>query len=210
MSIIGLASVSSTVTVALLSFTFDYKQPYFKWIQLYCLLNGFLELVSYLLAEYYLNNIWCFYVSIFIELFFVLNFFRVISPRLHRSLNHWTFITIYTILVVALFISKDHSYLNPNPSIVEGITIFLCCLMFFSEELKSLKYTHIIKEPVFWFVGAFFTYYGSSWLLLFSTNYLLNSKSFLNIWDVQNLFNLVKYIIIVVGFICLKQAQKVL
>jgi hypothetical protein len=78
-------------------------------------------------------------------------------------------------------------------------------LLFLANEFRNPKVTNIVKEPVFWFASAFLIYYGCSWLILLGTQlFTINQELFIYIWDGQNILNIIKNILIMVGILWIR------
>lgn len=94
------------------------------------------------------------------------------------------------------------SHFSPYSGIFEGFVVFICCLLYLANELKNPKVTNIIKVPAFWFVSALLIYYGCSWLILLGTQLVtFKQELFIYIWDGQNILNIIKNILIIIGIL---------
>lgn len=142
------------------------------------------------------------------EFFFLIKYFanELESVKWIRNWKNITF--LYLLLISTFAIKQPLAYLNPNPQIVEGLCITILCLFYFNMELKNPKYKNIIVEPSFWFVVGFLFYYGSSWLILLSTNYFFEADKFIYVWNIHNLLYSIKNISLVVGLICLSRLRR--
>ncbi|MEO6692615.1 MAG: hypothetical protein ABIO44_09775 [Saprospiraceae bacterium] len=134
-----------------------------------------------------------------------MKFLVVVSPTVNKVFNWKVLLLIYVFLFSTFLIFENIHIYYPYSRIIEGIIIFLACLSYFNDELRAPKVTRIVKEPAFWFVSAFLIYYGSSWLILLGSSfYNQDSNLFIYIWGGNNILNIIKNMLIVIGLISSK------
>jgi hypothetical protein len=60
-------------------------------------------------------------------------------------------------------------------------------------------------KPNYWFVSSFLLYYGSTWLILLGSTFLISDKNmFAHVWDIKNVVAILRNIMLFVGFKCIK------
>lgn len=199
-----IANISAILTIAI-TYLCIRKGPQtksFQWIIWYCILNTIIEFISFILAEFKLSNLFIFQFLIIIESVIILNYFKLVSITVNKYTGNWL---ILALTGLYLFQYNSLTNLNPFNAILEGMIVFTCSLTYLSDELRIPKSNIIVYEPNFWFVTAFLLYYGCTWLLLLCAQYVITETNIFNyVWNVQNIFNIIKYIIIFLGIRFLK------
>ncbi|HRI35087.1 MAG TPA: hypothetical protein PLD02_15165 [Saprospiraceae bacterium] len=126
-----------------------------------------------------------------------MNNFKLVSITVNKYIGNWLILGL-----TGLYLLRYNSLTNLNPfnAILEGMIVFTCGLTYLSDELRMPKSNIIVYDPNFWFVTAFLLYYGCTWLLLLCAQYVITESNIFNyVWNVQNIFNIFKYIIIFLG-----------
>ena len=202
MNVVANCSVFITIAIAYLCIRKGSHAKSFHWIKWYCILNALVEVISFILAEIKIPNLFVFQFLIIIESIIILNYFKDVSTTLNKFINNWV---IVGLTFIYLLHYNSFTNLNPFNAILEGMIIFTCCLFFLSDELKVPKSISITNEPNFWFITALHIYYGSSWLLLLCAQYVISENNIFNyVWTAQNILNIFKYIIIFIGLRIMK------
>ncbi|MBK9632861.1 MAG: hypothetical protein IPO62_17705 [Saprospiraceae bacterium] len=197
MNLIAICSTFITIAVAFLCFKKSNQLNSFHWIKWYCIFSSLVEVVSFILAELKIPNLFLFQFIILIETIIILNYFKVVSSTLNKWIKNWIIVVL-----ICIYLLQYNSFTNLNPfnAILEGMSIFTCCLIYLFDELKIPKSISIINEPNFWFIAAFLIYYGSSWLLLLCAQFVISEIDIFNfVWNAQNIINIIKYIVISIG-----------
>lgn len=202
MNLIANISAILTITITYLCIRKGPQTKSFQWIIWYCILNTIIEFISFILAEFKLSNLFLFQFLIIIESVIILNYFKLVSITVNKYTGNWL---ILALTGLYLFQYNSLTNLNPFNAILEGMIVFTCSLTYLSDELRIPKSNIIVYEPNFWFVTAFLLYYGCTWLLLLCAQYVITETNIFNyVWNVQNIFNIIKYIIIFLGIRFLK------
>lgn len=205
MSLISTISTISAVALAIYCLINFNQFRQYLWIIIYCFINATVEIVALLFALNGINNIPLFYILIFIELYAMIQFFYSTSTFLSKIKKLHFFIVIYSVLVFLIFKFDSFIYISPYSRMFEGFVVFICCLLYLANEIKNPLVTNIVKVPVFWFVSAFLIYYGCSWLILLGTQLIpIKKELFIYIWDGQNIFNIIKNILITIGILWIR------
>lgn len=201
MNIFILGSVISTIALAIFSLFKLSKTNTIKWIVYYCIAGAVIEIISEILALNGIKNIFLYYILVWVEIFFLIFYFITNSQTLQSAPSVWIFIPVFVILFTIRLFLDSSSSLCPFSGIFEGLLIFTLALITFNDELRSPKYSDILKEPYFWFVSSLIIYYGCVSILLIGAKvYAVDKKMFNYIWNYQNIINILKNILISIGF----------
>lgn len=206
MSGIILASFISTVVITIYgSFKFTNSDPV-KWIVLYCIAGSVIEIFSNTLAINGISNIFLYCCLVWIETFVLLFYFISISETISKFPQIWLLLPIYLILLLIWLFLDNSKSLSPYSGIFQSLLIFTLGLISFNDELRAARYSDILREPFFWFVASLVLYYGCSSIVLIGAKVFSVDKIIFNyIWNYQNLLNILKNIMIAVGFILFRK-----
>jgi len=201
-----LASFISTIVLTIYgSFKFTNNIP-LKWIILYCFVDSVIEIFSNVLALNGISNIFLYYILIWIETFVLLFYFNSISAAIGKIPLTWLLLPIYFLLFLIRLFLDNSAHLSPFSGIFQGFLIFVLGLITFNDELRNPKYSDILGEPFFWFVASFILYYGCSSIVLIGAKvFSVDKETFNYIWNYQNILNILKNIMIAIGFIMFKK-----
>lgn len=198
------------VITAIISLVIPIKSPEFKWIRIYCVINGLAGLIADFMALNRMNNIPIVYLLIWVETLVLIQYFRSITSRIERINKVWFFVFVYSIFSGILLLFENFHSFNSMTQIFEAVLIFLLGVIYFREELKSPTVPFVYEEPDFWFGAGLLIYYGSTWLILVSIKFItLEHKDFVYIWDFQNVLSILKYIAITIGLLCSRRVQNI-
>jgi hypothetical protein len=200
--IIEIASFS--VVLPLLPALTRFKQypSELRWICNYVFIGALVELISHLLANARINNLFIlhFYVPLsFTALFF---FYRqILKTRLRKWIWRGILIFFYLFtLIDSIWLEQLNEINTYTISLANTILITLAILSFYRISTE-LKVRSLETYPVFWInAGVLFYYSGSSliFLLGISTHFL--SKSIrIYLWSVHALFTILMYVLISIG-----------
>lgn len=205
MNLISILSIISTVALAIYCFININRFYSHRWIAIYCFINASVEIVAFILAKKGINNIALYYTLLITEIYAILQFFYSSSSALDRFNKKKLFILIYSILFILIFKFDSFSFFSPYSGIFIGFMVFICCLLYMINEIKNPTVPDIIRVPVFWFISAFLIYYGCSWIIFLGTQlFTVKQELFIYIWDGQNILNILKNILITVGFLWIR------
>lgn len=205
MTVITFSAVICNAVIALLSIVFYSKTSPNKYIRSYCLAKGVIDVLALALNRFGINNMPLFFILIWCEAYFILNFFLIRSQTISKVPRISLFIIVYFILLGTFFLFEDVFKFSVYSRIMEGLIIFMLCLIYFNDEFKHPKVANLFTDSAYWFVASFLTYYGSSWLILLGSTYFLSNKgNFVYIWDLQNILSILQNILIYIGFRNLK------
>ncbi len=205
MNFIIYTSIFTTIGVAILSYFQKSNDRWLSWIKLYCLINVLIEITSKFLAEYGVKNIFLYYILIWVELFFIIQFFYCHSVTIQKFNKLWFYLIIYIILSFILIFFDTSNEFKPYSGIFGGLIIFLFCLTALVDEIKNPALSNFLKKPVFWFISAFLVYYGCTWVILLGTQlFTIKPELFIYIWDGHNILNILKNILIVIGLLWIR------
>ncbi len=172
----------------------------FRWILYYCVSSFIIESIGDLLAFLSITNIAFFYLFIWNSTFAILGFFIQQSNTIRKLLTFRVLLIIVIHFTLIFILCEDINKFHPFSAVTEGIIIFLCCLIYYGDELNEPKIDKILNKPEFWIVSGFFIYYGVLWIILLAAHYFVqNPSTFKFIWDGQNILNILKNIAIAIG-----------
>lgn len=205
MTIITYSATIANIIVAVLSLKYYSNTPSYKWIRLYCLTKGIIDLLAVILNKLIITNIPLFFIMIWSEVFLILHFFISVSPTILKIPKVTLMLTAYVLLLCTFLYFENLFKFSVHSRIIEGIIVFACCLAYFRDEFKSLRLTILFSEPTYWFISSFLIYYGSTWLILLGSTYFIADKNlFVYVWDFQNILAILQNILIFIGFRYLK------
>lgn len=173
---------------------------------LYCIAGSIIEIFSNALALNGISNIFLYHCLIWIETFVLLYYFNSISETISKFPQIWLLLPIYLILLLIWLFLDNSKSLSPYSGIFQSLLIFTLGLISFNDELRAARYSDILREPFFWFVASLILYYGCSSIVLIGAKVFSVDKIIFNyIWNYQNLLNILKNIMIAVGFILFRK-----
>lgn len=176
------------------------KNTTLKWIAYYCISSFILEFTGDTLGFLKINNIAIFYLFIWNSTFCLLGYFIQQSIPIRNIFTFKVSIFLLILFAAIFIIYEGINKFHPFSAILEGIIIFLCCLMYYGGELNEPKADKILNKPEFWIVSGLFIYYGATWILLLAAHYFVrNPSTFMYIWEGQNMLNILKNIAIAIG-----------
>lgn len=202
LNLITTFSIFSTVALAIYCLLKLNRFTLYYWIVIYCIINASVEIIAFTFAIKGLNNILFYYVLIFIEFFTIVQFLYTSSEVFSNIKKIYLLIFAYTLLLIIFFIFDSTEHFSPYSGMFEAFMVFLFCLLYFVNQIKNPMFKNIVKVPMFWIISAFLIYYGCSWLILLGTQLLpIKQELFIYIWEGQNILNIIKNILIFVGFL---------
>lgn len=205
-----LVVVGITAIVSLVAFTRNYPLPY-KQLCVLWLVNFSVDLTGHLIRWQGGVNHWLYNIYFWI-LFLALAY--LYRGQIRNSIVHKT-IRWFHILFPALIVTETLLYGldNLQPMMIVTGSVFMIFLgaayfrqLYLSEETES-----ITRDPWFWYSFGFFIHFGGTMPFLGMLNYLwaLN-PSFTNFYYLyfSNSFTILLNILIIAGFLCRKNNQK--
>lgn len=171
-----------------------------KWIAYYCISSFILELTGDILWFLKINNVAVFYLYIWNSTFCLIGFFIQQSIQIRKILTYKVALFLLIIFTLIFIQYEGIKTFHSFNAILEGIIIFSCCLIYYSDELNEPIADKILNKPEFWIVSGLFIYYGATWILLLAAHYFVkNPSTFMYIWEGQNMLNILKNIAIGIG-----------
>lgn len=170
-----------------------------------------LEYIGYYTSEHDIHNL---VIYNFLYIFQFYSYSLLFSKLLPSNFSKW-FIRIMAALFTIYIGVKIKSIVFPNdiynsyiPAFL-SLSILLYCILYFNHQLGNMQTTFIYKTPWFWIVTGLLLYFSGSFLILLATNYFMfrAREYIMNLWILTHLFDLIKNILIGIGFLFLNDKQ---
>lgn len=183
---------------------------YKNWQQGYGLLLVYLFLnvafmgYSNYLADRGIHNTHIYHFFTIIEAVLIPALINILSPKRFRY--HPVIILAFLIFAVINMIIWEPlmSSFNSNAASICNIIISIFCFRYFIELSKNDQVLQFQKLPSFWIVSGFLFYGVVSVLVVSSYRYndLLSSADTLLTWKIQQVANIIKFVLISIGIAC--------
>ncbi len=107
----------------------------------------------------------------------------------------------FFIFYIIDFLFFEYGSFNSLGRGIQCLLVLILCVIFFYNVYKEERIVSLEKEPTFWFCTALFIYFSGAMVSLVLANTLLSSNF---TWQFHNISNILKNIILAVGFYRLK------
>jgi hypothetical protein len=169
----------------------------FLTIYLYVALCLVLQIVQFVLAYTIHNNLPVFHLQTLLEFILLSVFFHQFfeKKKIKRSIE--IIAVLFTLFAIAnaLFLEPPFKVFNSNTRAVSSLILTVYCLAYYYAQISHPKLVSLHKDATFWLVTGIFFYYTGTAIIGSIWSFLNQSQSelFRITWEVQNLFNLIKY-----------------
>ncbi len=170
-------------------------------IYLYVALCLILQILQFVLAYSVSNNLPVFHGQTLLEFILLSVFFHQFfeKKKVKRSIEIIAILFILFATGNALFLEPPLETFNSNTRAVSSLIITAYCLAYYYTQISHPKLVSLHQDATFWLVTGIFFYYSGTAIIGSIWSFLNQSKSelFRITWEVQNLFNLIKYALFV-------------
>lgn len=148
------------------------------------LLNG----TAAILQDRLINNLWVYHLNCYsTHCIFGYYFLKVLS---NKQIVYWGF---FLFLVSLLLITLEIQPYNSFPSYLYSISSFITILyafFFLNQIIDTLPAIRILSLKDFWIITGILAYFGSSFFIFISYNYLssISLKNVFVLWQLHNIF----------------------
>lgn len=174
-----------------------------KVLFLYVILCTIIEIVSIILAQYDIYNLFLSHTLTFLEFsIFTFIFFNILKINERKTLLITIILTFLLICLIDLEFISGYKKINEFSRNVECFTLITFAILYFKNFIQQTEYQNPLKLFSFWFSTATIIYFsGSFFLFIFSNNILDKSPAtFLALFTIHSVFNITFNILLAVSF----------
>ena len=147
-----------------------------------------------------------------------LYFQKIINNSKKRNIiQALTYINL-SVFIGRLFLSKQNIFFDSIGFALLGLTVVICCYLFFNQKINEISEQPIYEDFDFWVVCSFFISYSGSFLI-FLTYYYLTNRIYLNekmddsilitfLWGIPNILSLASSLFTLTGFLWVRYHRK--
>mgnify|MGYP001557449370 CR=1 FL=1 len=171
---------------------------------------GLFATAGYYTSQHFIPNLGMYFVSYLLDFYLFSLLFLGLLPK-NRA--RWIIVTSMILFAVFVAVRIRHILAAGNfdsytPAFL-GAAMMVYSVLFFNEQLNLPQITFIYKTPWFWVVTGLLLYYAGSFLILLTTNYLMNrDNAFIRgLWDLLDILTLVRNLLIALGLVWYKNSS---
>lgn len=169
---------------------------------LYLFLSAGFNTVNFFTGVYYINNLLIYTLQFTVE-YYLLSwmFMHLLKKAIYQKLIRWMMLGYVALLALNIRRILSTNTFDSYDAAFVGFVIIIYCILFFHLQLSNLQVTFIYRTPWFWFITALLFFYSGCFLIFLSTDYIMyfNNSFSIGLWDLRNLLDIVKNIVITIG-----------
>jgi len=202
---VGLAAATSLV-----SFRYNYPEG-LKKLSLFWVFNFFVDLTGHITSHLGIKNHWLYNIYFWIMYLTLAYLYdqQIKNRSVHLSIK-WFYIA-FPLLVIVDAVTAGIRDLQSLVIVTGDIFMIFLAVCYFRQLYLSEENEKITRDPWFWFSFGFIIHFGGTVSFLGMLNYLWsNYKEFTSFYYLyfSNSFTILLNILIIFGFLCIRNSQK--
>lgn len=183
--------------------------PELKFLTVILTLEFALSSAGYYTGKHYINNLQLYSVKYLLQFYLYALLFRsILSGRLARRFIGLSMIVFGVFVLTRIRSLTAGDDFDSYTSAFLSVAMLFYCVFYFNQQLSRPQITFIYKTTWFWVVTGLLLYFAGSFLILLTTDYLMNrDNTFIrDLWNLHDELRTIKNILIALGLFFIKNS----